>query len=44
MKTKEKEIIYKRKMKWDKVPKVVDILLNAVKPDRRFGKLTTKRA
>jgi len=37
MKTKEKEIIYKTKMKWNKVPRVVDRLLNAVGPDRRFG-------
>ena len=33
----EQEMIYRTKMKWDKVPKVVDRLLNAVRPDRRFG-------
>ena len=38
MKTEEKEIIYKTKMKWDKVPWAVDRLLNAVKPVRQFGR------
>ena len=32
----KQEMIYRKTMKWDKVPKVVDRLLNAVKPNRQF--------
>ena len=34
----KQETIYRKKMKWNKVPSVVNVLLNAVRPDRRFGK------